>query len=98
MAKKAKKKSSENVKKQPNDALNFAALHWYALTIEKICIQLYVTDCANFGAIKAVLNDTLESLNTVRTEMITPCGDCQDGWECCKSDGMCAPTCIAEAD
>lgn len=84
----------ENAKTPPNDAVNFAAIHWYALTIEQICIQMYVTDSAKFGAIKGVLTDTLKSLNKVRASLVTPCSDCQDGWECCKSDGMCAPVCI----
>ena len=89
----AKKKSSRKVPTPPNDAMNFAALHWYALMIERVSIQLYVTDRAKFGAIKQKLTDALKSLNSVATGLIAPCGDCQDGWECCKSDNMCAPTC-----
>jgi hypothetical protein len=81
----------------PNDAINFAALHWYALTIERICIQLYVTDRSNFDVLKHTLTDTLKALNVANKTIATPCGDCQDGWECC-ADGMCAPTCVNELD
>jgi hypothetical protein len=83
--------------KAPNDAINFAALHWYALMIERICIQLYVTDRSNFDLLKHTLTDTLKALNVANKTTATPCGDCQDGWECC-ADGMCAPTCVNELD
>ena len=93
MAKKTKKKATHATSK-PNDAVNLAALHWYALMIERISIQLYVTDAKNFGSVKGALNDALKALDLLRQGFATPCSECQDGWECCPSDGMCAPTCL----
>lgn len=93
----AKKKASSTRKRASNDALNLAAINWYALTINRLATQIYVTDPKRFENIGDVLKQALESLNQVQMTLAAPCGDCPDGWECCRN-GLCAPTCDDFAD
>ena len=88
----AKKKASSTRKRPSNDALNLAAINWYALSINRLATQVYVTDPKRFTDISNALTEALESLKQVQMALAAPCGDCPDGWECCRN-GLCAPTC-----
>ena len=95
MAKAKKRKTPSRVgNSSEKAAYELAALHWYALTIERLCMQLYVTDAGNLGQIKGALNDALAALNHIKNAAAAGCDECQDGWECCKADNLCAPTCV----
>ena len=86
----AKRKSTK--KRPSNDALTLAAINWYAMSINRLATQVYVTDPKRLADISNVLKQALQSLNEVKMALATPCGDCPDGWECCRN-GLCAPTC-----
>src|SRR5262245_10529786 len=93
----AKRKSSSTKKRPSNDALNLAAINWYAMSINRLATQIYVTDPKQFESLNRTLAQALESLKHAQAALVTPCGDCPDGWECCRN-GLCAPTCDDVAD
>lgn len=88
----AKKKASSTKKRPSNDALNLAAINWFALSINRLATQIYVTDPKQFGNISHALTEALESLSQVHQTLAEPCGECPEGWVCCRN-GLCAPTC-----
>jgi len=95
MAKKKKHKAvgSQKWQPQPNDAIQLAALRWFALEMERISIQIYATDKRQFTAMEKVFRHTLGKLNVVlETVNALSDDDCPEGYIRCK-DGTCAPAC-----
>ena len=95
MAKKKKNKpvGAQRWQPQPNDAIQLAALRWFALEMERISIQIYATDKRQFAAMEAVFRATLKKLNVVLADVnALSDDDCPEGYIRCK-DGTCAPAC-----
>ena len=79
-------------KPSPNDATSFAALRWFANTIENESMELYATDRETYERIEHVLRSTLRSLAALRIKLARPPDDgCPDGWVLC--NGVCKPSC-----
>ncbi len=94
MAKKSRRSTRRSWKPQAHDAIRLAALRWYALTIERLTIDIYATDPRKFEAMEAVLRREAKALFELGRG---PGGaldddDCPDGYFLCK-DGLCAPMC-----
>lgn len=94
MAKKSSKSTRRTWKPHAHDAIRLAALRWYALTIERLAIDIYATDPRKFEAMAAMLRRQTKELFDLGRG---PGGalkdnDCPDGYFLCK-DGLCAPMC-----
>ena len=93
--KKTKKRSGTGSRvwqAQPDDAIRLAALRWLAISIERLTIEIYATDKAQFEDMEDVLRKTLKRLGKLSQEVVRDEGDCPIGYELCK-DGLCAPMC-----
>jgi hypothetical protein len=77
----------------PSDVMNLAAVRWFALTIEKLATEIYITDRALYPSLKEVLKHAVDDLNRVRQPLV---GDeeCPPDYVMC--DGLCVPMCDAE--
>ena len=86
---------SEWTKEQDQPAMTLAAIRWYALSIEKLSADLYVTNPANFPQVQQALNSALsalEALRAPRTNALRATGEgCPPGFKDC--DGVCMPKC-----
>ena len=80
---------------KPNDAINLATLRWYALTIDRLLLQIYCTDRSKQAGMQAILDNAVKEL--YRHGKGTTAGDeeCPEGQRLC-SDGFCAPMCMFE--
>ena len=99
MAKGHKHKKKTGWKPRPNDAINFATIHWFALAIEAKCIEIYATYPELYPAIQAALGKGLSGVSgiTAKKPIGEPDpGDCPPGWVPCGDD--CAPKCMAGED
>lgn len=77
--------------------MTLAAIRWYAMSIEKYAMDLYITDRAQYPAVKAVLDNALESLEQLRTQqssLLQEAG-CPPGFRNC--NGVCLPDCLPGA-
>lgn len=94
MARKSSKSARRTWKPQANDAIRLAALRWYAITIERLAIDIYATDRRKFEAMEAILKRETKALFDVGQGPggALQDGDCPDGYFLCK-DGLCAPMC-----
>ena len=88
---------SEWTKEQDQPAMTLAAIRWYALSIEKLSTDLYVTNPANFAQVQQALNSALSALEALRaprnaglTAAASGAG-CPPGYKDC--DGICLPKC-----
>lgn len=83
-------------------ALTLAAIRWYAISIEKLSTDLYVTDPSQYPAVQAVLNQAVSALEGLRTQVKSQRagagaavrstgGNCPPGYRNC--DGLCLPAC-----
>jgi hypothetical protein len=96
----ARKQPSKRLVKEdwiakPEDAIALAALRWYALTIDKLCIEIYATDRRKFMALEALLKSQVTDLLEFAKD--TTQGDedeCPEGFVMC--DGLCKPACYFE--
>lgn len=79
---------------QDQPAMTLAAVRWYAMSIEKYAMDLYITDRAQYPAVKAILDNALASLEQARAEMTATAQDagCPPGFKNC--DGVCLPDCL----
>ncbi len=96
MAKKRKGKSRSKWQPQATDAINLAAIRWFALTIEARAIEVYATNPAAYSELEALLRRcvrTVASFDPMRP--ITGDTDCPPGWVRCA--GECAPVCMTES-
>jgi hypothetical protein len=81
----------------PNDAINLAALRWYACTIERICIEIYATNRTKFPRLEALLNKQVKELKRLgASAQLGDEDDCPPGYVMCE-DRLCAPSCDFEA-
>jgi hypothetical protein len=102
MAKKRKKQSASPQNKwqpRPNDAIRLAALHWFALELERVSIQLYASNPEVFSDLEAVLRQAVSDLGEIKKDFGGGGGDgdCPDGFFLCR-DGICAPMCDGIVD
>jgi len=86
--------------KNDEPALTFAAIRWYAMSLEKLAADLYITDQSQYPAVKAVLAKALNELDGMRKaqQAAAPAaaagegaGPCPPGYEYC--GGLCLPSC-----
>lgn len=80
---------------QDQPAMTLAAIRWYAMSIEKYAMDLYITDRAQYPAVKAVLDTTLASLEELRTQLTSiqsEAAGCPPGFKNC--NGVCLPDCV----
>jgi len=94
MAKKAKKLAHHTKwQPEPNNAIQLTTLRWYALTIERLAVEIYATYPDSFGDLTIALRESVERLQ--RLAPPSPnfgSDDCPDGWLLCR-DGLCSPMC-----
>jgi hypothetical protein len=95
------KKKRKVGKWQPGigDAINLAAIRWFALSIEAKAIEIYGTNPAVYPNMLIVLGNCLSAVSaiSVKGEVAEPDpGDCPPGWVPCGEE--CAPKCMAESD
>jgi hypothetical protein len=96
----AKKQTSKGpVKKDwvadPRDAIALAALRWYALTIDRLCIEIYATDRKKFEDLEDLLKSHVVALYKFgKGVKFTDEDECPEGYVMC--NGLCAPTCNFE--
>jgi hypothetical protein len=99
MAKASKKKQSTSEprvwKPEPDDAIRLAALRWFALSLERLSIEIYATDKGQYEAIEDLFRVTLKKLGRLRHRIAAEAGDCPNGYVLC-DDGLCAPMCDGE--
>jgi hypothetical protein len=82
-------------KARPADAIDLATLRWYAVTMEKLAIEIYATDRSRFADLDQLLRGQLGQLSRFgagASAAVTLDDDCPNGWFLCK-DGLCAPAC-----
>jgi hypothetical protein len=94
------KKSTTPVKQawvaQPQDAINLAALHWYALTVDRLCIEIYATNRKKFRELERLLQSQVKALYEFAENVrFTDDDECPPGYMMC-SDRLCAPSCEFE--
>ena len=95
-----KPKATPSVKQpwvaDPKDAINLAALHWYALTIDRLCIELYATNRKAFPELEKLLQSQVKALYAFSKDVgLTDDDRCPGGYMMCP-DGLCAPACDFE--
>lgn len=78
---------------EPSDAVNLATLRWYALTIDRLLLQIYCTDRSKQAAMQAILDKALHDLYRHAKDIKFAEDQCPDGQRLC-DDGLCAPTCL----
>jgi hypothetical protein len=80
---------------QANDAINLATLRWYALTIDRLLIQIYCTNRSKQAAMQSILDRAVRELYIHGKDGAQGDEGCPDGQRLC-SDGFCAPMCLFE--
>ncbi len=98
MAKNAKIETRD-WKPDPYDAMNLAALRYYSLEIEQLCISIYAGDDkkrTKFAKLQTYLGDFVKELRrefrqplTAREVVGVRASDCYDSWVMCS--GNCVP-------
>jgi hypothetical protein len=85
---------SEWKAEQDQPAMTLAAIRWYAMSIEKYAMDLYITNREQYPAVKAILDNALESLEQVRSQQSARGEDagCPPGFKNCS--GICLPDCV----
>jgi hypothetical protein len=77
----------------PSDVMNLAAIRWFALTIEKLATELYITDRALYPALKDVLKHAVQDLERAKPRKLSE-GECPPDYVLC--DDLCVPMCDKE--
>lgn len=73
-------------------ALTLAAIRWYAMSIEKLAQDLYVTRPSMYPSVQAALDKAMANLEALRTPLTSQAeGGCPPGYEYC--GGICLPAC-----
>ena len=80
---------------EPSDAIHLATIRWYAVAMERLAIEILVSNRAKFGVLDDVLRRQLVELRAVARTLGLSQGDCPDGWLLCR-DGLCSPACDEE--
>lgn len=80
----------------PQDAINLAALRWYACEIEQVCIEIYATNRKKFTKLEDMLKKHVTALKTLgASKLIADDDNCPPGYVMCE-DRLCAPACDFE--
>jgi hypothetical protein len=74
-------------------ALTLAAIRWYAMSIEKLAQDLYITHRSMYPAVQAALDKAMNDLEALRNQLTSQAldGGCPPGYKNC--DGFCLPVC-----
>ena len=75
-------------------ALTLAAIRWYAISIEKLATDIYITRKSLYPDAEAILNQAFEQLGRVRKSMSLAQAEaegCPPGYVNC--NGACLPDC-----
>lgn len=75
--------------------MTLAAIRWYAMSIEKYAMDVYITDRTQYPGVQAALDAALASLEQMRAQMTATARDtseCPPGFENC--GGVCLPSCL----
>jgi hypothetical protein len=93
-----KRAVKRNWKPEPLDAMRLAALHWWALTIERTGIEVYASERSRWRdkEVGAILRRAVKELAALRqrpsamsTVQCQSDADCAEGYICCH--GICEP-------
>ncbi len=90
-----KKTSQTKWKPQDEDTNNLAEIRWYALTLEKMLMEMYWTNRKKWPDLRDALDDDFKALRARFMEVTPGLADrdeCPDGQTRC-SDGYCKPVC-----
>ena len=91
----AKKKAMQSTGRwqaAPDDAIRLAALRWFALEIEQMCIEVYATNPGSYHTLEEMLRHTVEKLH--QHKLSVGAETCPDGYVLCGE--TCAPMCSNE--
>jgi hypothetical protein len=79
---------------QDQPAMTLAAIRWYAMSIEKYAMDLYITNREQYPAVKDILDHALDSLEQLRAQQSVMSQDsgCPPGFRNC--GGICLPDCL----
>ena len=80
---------------EPNDAINLATIRWYALTLERLLIEMYSTNRKKLPELQKMLDQDLKDLYEAfkkPTPGLIDEDDCPPGQQMCR-DGLCAAQC-----
>ena len=74
-------------------ALTLAAIRWYAMSIEKLAQDLYVTQPSLYPSVQAALDKAMADLEALRKQLTSQAlgGGCPPGYKDC--GGFCLPAC-----
>jgi hypothetical protein len=90
-----KKASKTKWKPRDEDTNNLAEIRWYALTLEKMLMEMYWTNRKRWPDLRKQLDADFKALKASFTEPrpgLADDDDCPDGQTRC-SDGYCKPVC-----
>jgi len=84
---------SEWTEANDQPALTLAAIRWYAMSIEKLAQDLYVTQASTYPSVQATLDKAVADLEGLRKQLTGQAlsGGCPPGYKNC--DGFCLPVC-----
>jgi hypothetical protein len=82
---------------QPEDAINLATIRWYAITLEKLLIEMYSTNRKKWPGLQKLLDQDLQELYDYfkKPEFgpeLSDDDECPPGQQMC-DDGLCAAQC-----
>jgi len=93
MAKKGKSGSKPKVVPEVSDALRLATLRWFTTTIERLLIEVYVTNPGKYQELETLMKSQVRQIEMFgKKASIAEPDDCPPGWKLCP-DGLCAPMC-----
>ena len=84
---------SEWTEETDRPALTLAAIRWYAMSIEKLAQDLYVTRPSIYPSVQAALDKAMADLEALRGQLTSEAagGGCPPGYKDC--GGFCLPSC-----
>lgn len=100
MAKKGKAGKKLHLVPEASDALRLATLRWFTTTIERLLIEVYVTNPSKYHELETLMKSQVKQIEMFgKTIAIADPDDCPEGWKLCR-DGLCSPMCggAAESD
>ena len=84
----------ENWTPKPEDAINLATIRWYAITLEKLLLEIYATNRQKLPRLQAMLNEQIEAIYAYSQATDLNDNDaCPLGQVMCR-DGLCHPRCF----
>lgn len=83
---------SKWIPQEDQTALTLAAIRWYAISLEKLSNDLYVTNRELYPEVEAVLKRAFRDLGAIRKNLMAREEDgCGPGYVNC--NGICLPDC-----